>query len=258
MMTKKYFFFDIDGTLTNRETGEMVPSAEEALVKLMKAGHFVSLATGRAFYKAEIFRAKHNIPNMVCNGGHGIFYDGRLRENRPIDYEKALIVYDEAIELGYGVYVALDDSAKVYANSFRFFEQAGLRKEPTIYNIDENFHPSNHPEIYKLYISIPKEEEERLKSRNYLGYVRFEKDYLIFQPDVKDEGIFKMLEYAGGSPKDTVVFGDDDNDLCMFDKRFYKIAMGNACEKLKEKADFVTKKSVEDGIYYACIKHGWI
>ncbi|MCF0258481.1 MAG: HAD hydrolase family protein, partial [Erysipelotrichaceae bacterium] len=56
-MNRKYFFFDIDGTLTDRNTGLIVPSAWEALKKLEKAGHFVSLCTGRAWYKGEWFRA---------------------------------------------------------------------------------------------------------------------------------------------------------------------------------------------------------
>lgn len=33
-MEKKYFFFDIDGTLTDRSTGKIVPSAREALDRL--------------------------------------------------------------------------------------------------------------------------------------------------------------------------------------------------------------------------------
>ena len=47
-MKRKYFFFDIDGTLTDNKTRQIVPSAQEALLKLEKAGHFVSIATGRA------------------------------------------------------------------------------------------------------------------------------------------------------------------------------------------------------------------
>ena len=43
----------------------------------------------------------------------------------------------------------------------------------------------------------------------------------------------------------------------MFDERFYRIAMGNACEALKEKADFVAERNVDDGIYKACESHGW-
>ena len=38
-MEKKYLFFDIDGTLTNRATGEIVPSAKEALQRLEENGH---------------------------------------------------------------------------------------------------------------------------------------------------------------------------------------------------------------------------
>ena len=37
-MEKKYLFFDIDGTLTNRATGEIVPSAKEALQRLEENG----------------------------------------------------------------------------------------------------------------------------------------------------------------------------------------------------------------------------
>ncbi|MCI8292703.1 MAG: HAD-IIB family hydrolase [Hespellia sp.] len=256
-MDKKYFFFDIDGTLTDNATKKMVPSALEAVHKLMEAGHFVSLATGRANYKAEGFRAKYDFPNMVCNGGHGIFYDGELRENRPIDYDKSLAIYRQALDLGYGVLVAIDDSEKVYANSFRFYETAGIRKEATTYIINENFDPANEEHIFKLYVAIPKEDEHLLTLKDTVGHLRFQNEYLMFQADAKKEGILKMLEYAGGSPKDVVVFGDDYNDLCMFDEQFYCVAMGNACDALKEKADFVAEKNVEDGIYKACESHGW-
>lgn len=257
MSTKKYFFFDIDGTLTVRETGIIVPSAAEAIKKLQEAGHFVSIATGRARYKAEGFRVQNGFSHMVCNGGHGIVYENELKENRPLDYEKALAIYNEAVGLGYGVLAAIDDSQNVYGESFRFYEQAGLRKEKTTYIIDENFHPQNEEAIYKLYVSIPEAEEERLTLKETLGHLRFEKEYLMFQPDAKKEGILRMLSYAGGRPGDVVVFGDDYNDLVMFDEEFYCVAMGNGCQELKDRADYVAAPNVEDGIYRACEAHGW-
>ena len=60
-MKRKYFFFDIDGTLTDRSTGKIVPSAAEAVKKLEEAGHFVALATGRAFYKAVPFALENGL-----------------------------------------------------------------------------------------------------------------------------------------------------------------------------------------------------
>ena len=71
-MEKKYLFFDIDGTLTNRATGGIVPSAKEALQRLEENGHFVAIATGRAHYKAEKFTKANGFKNMVCNGGNGL------------------------------------------------------------------------------------------------------------------------------------------------------------------------------------------
>lgn len=256
-MWMKYFFFDIDGTLTDRSTGSVVPSAGEAIRKLKEAGHFVSIATGRAFYKAENFRKENEFDHMVCNGGHGIVYHGELKENRPLDFEKCMAIYEQALSLGYGVYVAVDDSKKVYGSSFKFHEQAGIRKEPTIYIIDEKFTPRQFGQIYKMYISIPEEDEDRLTLKDSVGHLRFEKEYLMFQPDDKKEGIMRMLKYAGGNPEDVVVFGDDFNDIVMFDKAFYCVAMGNGCDELKLKADYIAEKNVEDGIYKTCMDHDW-
>ena len=86
-MEKKYFFFDIDGTLTDRATGEIVPSARQTLKKLEENGHFVAIATGRAHYKARKFTDANGFRNMVCCGGNGIVIDGILVENLPLDKE---------------------------------------------------------------------------------------------------------------------------------------------------------------------------
>lgn len=93
---KKYFFFDIDGTLTDLKTHQIVPSAKIALEKLKQAGHFVCLNTGRAHYKAEKTRKEFNFENMVCNGGNGIVLGGILKENIPLDKQGALKIIQEA------------------------------------------------------------------------------------------------------------------------------------------------------------------
>lgn len=66
-----------------------------------------------------------------------------------------------------------------------------------------------------------------------------------------------MIEAVNGTLSDVVVFGDDTNDLVMFDPRWTSIAMGNACDVLKEKADYVTAENVDGGIYKACEHFGW-
>ena len=83
-------------------------------------------------------------------------------------------------------------------------------------------------------------------------------DYFVIQYDRKKDGILQMMEYLNADPKDVVVFGDDWNDLVMFDPRWFSIAMGNACDALKEKADYVTAANIEDGIWKACRHFHWI
>ena len=55
--------------------------------------------------------------------------------------------------------------------------------------------------------------------------------------------------------QDVVVFGDDYNDLDMFDKDLWTgVAMGNAKDDVKQTADYITASVDEDGIAKA-LKH---
>ena len=152
-MEKKYFFFDIDGTLTDRSTGKIVPSAREALDRLEANGHFVAIATGRAHYKARKFTGANGFKNMVCCGGNGCVINNELVENIPLDKEGCLQIIHQSEELGYGWCVALDDTKDVYMTDDKFLRQVGKRKEPTRYIIDDMLDIDSVDAIYKIYVA---------------------------------------------------------------------------------------------------------
>ena len=257
-MNKKYFFFDIDGTLTDRKTKKVVPSAKLALKELVDNGHFVAIATGRAHYKARNFMQEVGLHNMVCCGGGGLVIEDELIVNTPLDLEKAKAICKQAESLGFGILLQLDDSIDVYAKNDLFIQQVGERQEPTRYIFDKNLDYNTLEKIFKIYISLSPEDEKLLTLKDTLGNLRFVPAYLMFQYDAKKEGIENMMKHLNANVKDVVVFGDDYNDMVMFDERWFSIAMGNACDDLKAIADYVTEANIEDGIYKACKKFGWI
>jgi hydroxymethylpyrimidine pyrophosphatase-like HAD family hydrolase len=255
---KKYFFFDIDGTLTDDATHRIVPSAQETLQQLRQNGHYVAIATGRAHYKAVAFTNQIDIHNLVCAGGGCLVIDDQIIDNVPLDLAKAKTMLRHADEHGIGWILMLDDSDHVYMRDLRFLEQAGRRTELTTYHLDPSLDYEKLDAIYKIYMAVDSEDDRKYPWLKDLGSLRMGPGYRVFQYDKKKDGILRMMKYLQADVKDVVVFGDADNDMVMFDDRWFSIAMGNGTEALKKKADYVTDLNVNDGIMKACRKFGWI
>lgn len=257
-MQKKYFFFDIDGTLTNIHTGEFVKSGLAALRKLEANGHFVAIATGRAYYKTLPATEKAGIHSFVANGGAALVIQDHLVKNSPLDKEKALTILREADEKGFGILISPSDSIDVLMKDDLFLKQAKERKEPTNYILVPDLDFGSIDKIYKFYISAKSSEEDRLENRDLLGHIRMSDAYFWYQHDKKDQGIIDMMNYLHADIKDVVVFGDGENDMVMFKKEWTSIAMGNGYPDLLKMADYVTDAAEDNGIENACRHFGWI
>lgn len=64
----------------------------------------------------------------------------------------------------------------------------------------------------------------------------------------KANAIKILIDYLNISKEEVIAIGDGGNDIPMFEMAGYKVAMENASEKLKEKADYVTSSNNEDGV----------
>ena len=253
MGKRKFFFFDIDGTLAVGTPGDQyVPeSTKLALRKLEEQGHFLAIATGRSYAMAKNHMEELGFKNMVSDGGNGITIDSKLLEIKPLDYDKCLRLIDECIWA-----ISPDNATRRLAPDERFYDFTHDIYMDTV--VKEGLDPRDYDEIYKVYIACYSPEEDQLESLKELPWCRFHKEFLFVEPGDKSIGIKAIVDHFGGDYKDVVVFGDEKNDLSMFTGEWTSIAMGNAIDELKAKATYVTDDADKDGIYKACQYYGWI
>lgn len=108
--------------------------------------------------------------------------------------------------------------------------------------------------IKNLIPRIEKVENIEIKNRHKsLLDVKFKDDKTVFCDIAnidsnKGIAVKKMLEILNIKKEETIAIGDDNNDLSMFEQVGYKVAMGNAIDIVKEKADEITLSNDEDGV----------
>lgn len=255
---KKYFFFDIDGTLAVGNPGRYIPeSAKNTIKKLEELGHFCAIATGRSQAMAIDHCREMGFKNMVSDGGSGVTIENKLIKIDPIDKNMAIKLIEECDEKGFSWAVSFDNTKTRYSKTSKFLEdtnndtymETAVKEDLDLYSLDL---------IYKVYVACTLENEGQLDLLKEMPFGRYHDTYVFVEPDDKSIGIKSVLDYYNAPYEDAVVFGDGKNDLKMFRDEWTSIAMGNAIDELKQKATFVTKNAEDDGIEYACKHFNWI
>lgn len=258
-MHKKYFFFDVDGTLTvGTDDQTITKETFAALDALRENGHFVAIATGRAHIMAVDAMEKTGIDNAVCDGGYGFCLNGKVVDIKPLDRQKSLTICEELMTKQIPFAVVDGDSIDLHAPDDRFWQIAGHTVSTMKLHTYENFDPHKIKNFHKIFVALREEDEWQLESIHLMPFMRYHETAFVFEPDDKFSGIERMMTYLGAPMEDVVVFGDGKNDRDMFKKAPFCIAMGNAIDELKELADYVTANSDDDGIGKACHHFGWI
>jgi Cof subfamily protein (haloacid dehalogenase superfamily) len=248
--------FDVDGTLRDRDF--LPDSTRQALKKLKEKGISVTLCTGRSEYEVASLREELGIEwAITCNGSHIGFNGTTVYGNAfPADTIKEWLL--EAAQSGHAL--LLYGSEKMLTNKpdSPYFRQAqqeiGFMEPVQITN------PDDVPEIYQVIVFCSEQEQQRYLGTNPGQYYthRWRSWAVDINPNGMNKamGLKRLLDHLGLTPEDAAAFGDGSNDFEMLETAGVGIAMGNAVDELKKKANHVTKSLAEDGIHYAVEK--WI
>lgn len=257
-MKKKYLFFDIDGTLTTGGMDCCIPeSARKTLTALRKKGHFVAIATGRPYAMSKDVAKDLGIDSFICNGGNTVVYEGEKIINEPLDQEHVKILVQDCIEQGFPYCISQQADIDFLTQDMQrlpAFDNDFLKQ----FIREASFDPAALTQVKRLMIFVNKEEQKKLHAFPDLVPQRYEETFVMIEPDDKYKGIKRLMEKLQFPLADVVVFGDGENDIKMFQQAPCSIAVGNAIERLKELASYVTLRSEEDGIQKACLHFGWI
>lgn len=252
----KYFFFDIDGTLsTSLNNLPQIPkSTKLALQKLKDDGHFLAIATGRSYSMAKAYLDQYDFENMVCDGGNSIVINRKLVQCKPLDHQLCIELIEECKKKNIIWTFSPENAPYRLAPDTRFLDYTKDTYLET--RIIKGLDPNEYDNIFKLYIAGDVGIEDELETLKKLPYLRYG-PYIFVESDDKAVGIKTIMDHYHADYHDVVVFGDGKNDLKMFSEDWTSIAMGNAVDELKEIATFVTSDVDDDGIYNACEHFNW-
>ena len=259
-MQQKTIFFDIDGTLLDCWHNKPFTSPEsnwQALQILKQRGHQIIACTGRhpAFLKKYF---PNVFESYITMNGTYIVYKGETIYDRIFSNEEVFTLMKH-----------FDDVKARYAfigktcawcrnmdwNSIHYFNR--------IYGIDDfaktEWNPGDVTANSLEFMFDTEEEFDRCKiafnDRMILNRHRGNASAdLAFAGNDKGNAIQLLTKHAKIDLKDTIAFGDGNNDVSMLTLVNCGIAMGNGTEPAKQAADFITDSIFEDGIYKALIK----
>ena len=250
----KAVFFDIDGTLVPFKQKIIHPSALEALHALKERGIKTFLATGRALTTLGFAYEQFDFDGyLAMNGQYCVYHDEVVRASvLDVDQIKAIIPYIHENDMS----VAFVEKDYLYINAMSRFYKQMLKEYPRHQPI-EDLDRLDHHKTYQLIMYItPAEEERFFKHFPYFKPVRWNPRFsdVIAKDGGKEVGIDAICQRLGITNDQCMAFGDGGNDIGMIQHAGIGVAMGNATDDVKEAADYVTSRDIDDGIWNA-LKH---
>ncbi|MGE6630839.1 Cof-type HAD-IIB family hydrolase [Bacillus sp. NPDC077027] len=266
-MSKRLLALNIDGTLL-RSNGKIHTATKEAIEYVKKKGVYVTIVTNRHFRSAQkIAKAlKISSSTLVTHSGAFIadkldkpFYVKKLTEEKTFNIVQILESYDCNVRLLH----------EKFSIGNRKKTESQLVGKTLIHPSDPIFYPVQFVEslsdmLMDEPISTPVIEvysSAELQSDIYqtikqafptieLIKINNEKMNIVSKGVSKEAGLSFLAAELGLTLEDTVVIGHGIDDIPMLELAGLGVAMGNAPNEVKQKADWVTRSNDELGVAY--------
>ncbi len=258
----KMLVLDIDGTLTNSDK-EITEETKRAVISILQRGHKVMLASGRPTpgmkkYAQELELEKYGGYLLSFNGGRIVnCRSGEIVYQKSFPNVLINRVYHFAKQHDCGLVTYMGDKILLGTRIDQYVELESRINGMQIQSV-EDFPGFIDFDVNKLLMTAdPKmapEYEKQLSNQlgDRISVYRSEPFFIELMPKGVDKAtaIDRMLKTVGMTRENTICCGDGFNDMTMIEYAGVGVAMANAQQKVKEKADYITKSNDEDGIVH--------
>jgi len=263
MSTQRVFVFDLDGTILNSRN-EFPLETRDVVLNILTKGDKVVFATGRMLISAKkmldrVFGDQGNVFPIISYNGAVVYVptEGFIYE-KTIPLDVAHMVIDFFRQRNIHVHSYVDDV--LYSEKDDDEIRLYSKHADVPYTIVEDLKKLREP-IKLLGVAEAHTLDEIAPALQEItkGKANVFKSFPIFL-DIIPEGTNKgialelLAKHMNFDLSSTIVFGDNENDIFMFDVAGMKIAVENAVPRLKEVADFVSKSNEENGVFFALVK----
>lgn len=238
---------DLDGTLLLNGAQSLRPETTGLIQKLTRQGRIFAAASGRQYANlCRLFKGVEEEIAYICENGSLVIYQGKILEKHIIPREtgqeilKAMMEKDGAEALLSGVdtcYIQAKDPD--YAVHLRDVVKNNVTEVPDILKTTE---PYLKISVYEK-AGVNKSQaywKERFGDR--VTVVTSGNAWLDTMPKGVDKGsaIHTLMEKLGITPEETLVLGDNFNDIEMMDAVKYSFAMEKAASEVKAHCRYET------------------
>ncbi|MGE6257165.1 Cof-type HAD-IIB family hydrolase [Heyndrickxia sporothermodurans] len=234
---------DMDGTLLNNEQ-DISHANKEAISKAKEMGIHIVLSTGRSYSTVYEYAKELELNSFLVtvNGGEIWDSNGRLLERKLLSVEEIQMMWElKKLHNTKFWAIAVD---KIYRDDFP--EDLALSDSEWLkFGFDVEDDDARNTIIQEL-------EKRKLQVTNSSPTNLEVNPYGIS----KAKALEKVCERIGITMENVMAMGDSLNDIAMITSAGIGVAMGNAQEKVKEEADWITVTNEEDGVAKA-IQH-WV
>lgn len=254
-------FFDVDGTLTCRDLNEglhVVPTARvrEAVRAFVAAGNVAVVCTGRSILNVTDLLDLPFSGFVTLDGTH-VELGGEVVYDRTI--ERGLLRKTVAEMRRLGVEALFEGT---YGNMLVRGRGGALSMFGDLPDLEEYEAAGGRPDFGKIDISdedLGACRKSELLMGSYACLDVGDGNHELAIPGTsKGVGGRALLDALGFEPSRVFAFGDSENDLEILGLADVAVVMGNASDRVKERADYVTDDVRADGVVTALEHFGLI